>query len=74
MTDTRTKLRAGLDWRAVTPNRNENIVLDVPTTKAELTDVAESCALRLEIEMPVVVGEIDDAVAHAYGALPDRHT
>ena len=53
-------------------NRTQDIALDDPTTTDERTDVAESCAIRLEIEMPVVVDEIDDAVASAYGALPDR--
>jgi hypothetical protein len=60
------------DGWVVTMNRNEEIKLDDPTTTDERTDVAESCALRLEIKMPVVVDEIDDAVASAYGALPDR--
>ncbi len=60
------------DGWVVTMNRNEDIRLDDPTTTDERTDVAESCALRLEIKMPVVVDEIDDAVASAYGALPDR--
>lgn len=60
------------DGWVVTMNRSENIKLDDPTTTDERTDVAESCALRLEIKMPVVVDEIDDAVASAYGALPDR--
>ena len=56
----------------VTMNRSEGIELNDPTTTDERTDVAESCALRLEIKMPLVVDEIDDAVASAYGALPDR--
>ena len=60
------------DGWVVTMNRSEDIKLDDPTTTDERTDVAESCALRLKIRMPVVVDEIDDAVASAYGALPDR--
>jgi hypothetical protein len=60
------------DGWVVTMNRTDDIALDDPTTTAERADVAESCALRLEIQMPVVVDEIDDAVARAYGALPDR--
>ena len=32
----------------------------------------ESGALRLEIRMPVVVDRVDDEIARAYGALPDR--
>ncbi len=60
------------DGWVVTMNRDQDIALDDPTTTGERTDVAESCALRLAIKMPVVVDEIDDAVASAYGALPDR--
>jgi len=60
------------DGWVVTMNRSEGIELHDPGSTAERTDVAESCALRLEIKMPVVVDEIDDAVASAYGALPDR--
>jgi hypothetical protein len=60
------------DGWVVTMNRSEDIKLDDPTTTDERTHVAETCALRLEIKMPVVVDEIDDAVASAYGALPDR--
>ncbi len=60
------------DGWVVTMNRTQDIELDDPTTTEERTDVAESCAIRLQIKMPVVVDEIDDAIASAYGALPDR--
>jgi hypothetical protein len=60
------------DGWVVTMNRSENIQFDDPTSTEERTDVAASCALHLKIGMPVVVDEIDDAVASAYGALPDR--
>jgi hypothetical protein len=56
----------------VTPNRDEEIRVEDPTTTEERHEVAETCALRLAIRMPVVVDEIDDAIARAYGALPDR--
>lgn len=60
------------DGWVVTMNRSENIKVDDPTSTEERADVAASCALQLKIGMPVVVDEIDDAVASAYGALPDR--
>ena len=56
----------------VTPNRNENILVNDPTTTAERLEVAASCAINLQINMPVVVDDIDDGIASAYGALPDR--
>ena len=56
----------------VTPNRNEDIRVNDPASTEERVDVAAACALRLEIKMPVVVDEVDDQIASAYGALPDR--
>ena len=56
----------------LTPNRDEDIVVNDPTTTDERVEVATTCALRLEIRMPVVVDEVDDEIARAYGALPDR--
>ena len=56
----------------VTPNRSDDIRISDPTTTAARTEVATTCALRLQITMPVVVDEIDDEIASAYGALPDR--
>ena len=56
----------------VTPNRNDHIIVNDPTTTKERVEVAATCALRLEIRMPVVVDDVDDEIARAYGALPDR--
>ncbi len=56
----------------ISVNRDEHIVVNDPTTTDERVEVATSCALRLKIRMPVVVDEVDDEIASAYGALPDR--
>ncbi len=56
----------------ITSNRDEDIRVSDPTTDAERAKVAASCALRLKIRLPVVVDKVDDAIANAYGALPDR--
>ena len=60
------------DGWVVTMNRSEDIALDQPDSDEERHAVAASCALRLEIRMPVVIDPIDNRVASAYGALPDR--
>ena len=60
------------DGWVVSMNRSEDIRFDDPTSDDERADVAAACALRLAIEMPVVVDRIDDTIARAYGALPDR--
>ena len=56
----------------VSPNRDEDILVNDPTTTDERIEVAATCAINLKIRMPVVVDEVDDAIADAYGALPDR--
>ena len=56
----------------VTPNRDADIRVNDPTTDEERHEVAVTCALRLKIRMPVVIDSIDDRIAKAYGALPDR--
>lgn len=56
----------------VSSNRTEGIRINDPASTGERIDVATTCALDLEIRMPVVVDDIDDAIASAYGALPDR--
>ncbi len=53
-------------------NRNEDIRFDDPRSDDERHEVATACALHLQIRMPVVVDPIDDRIARAYGALPDR--
>ena len=56
----------------VSANRDMDIRVNDPTTDAERHDVAVACGLRLNIRMPVVIDAIDDNIARAYGALPDR--
>ena len=56
----------------VTPNRDEDIRIFDPQTTDARVEVAASCAINLQIRIPVVVDEVDDTIADAYGALPDR--
>ena len=60
------------DGWVVTPNRDAGIAFNDPTSDEERHEAAASCALGLQIRMPVVVDRVDDAIARAYGALPDR--
>lgn len=60
------------DGWVITSNREEDIAYMDPTSFEEREEIAEACALRLKIRMPVVIDEIDDTIASAYGALPDR--
>ena len=58
-------------WQ-VTDNVTDGVTVLQPTTIGERQGNATACALNLAIEMPVVIDEMDNAVANAYGALPDR--
>jgi len=56
----------------VSPNRDEGIMINDPEDTDSRVEVAVSCAVNLKIRMPVVVDEVEDEIASAYGALPDR--
>ena len=58
-------------WQ-VTPNVEDDVEYAQPITFGEREQIATACALNLQIEMPVVIDGMDNAVASAYGALPDR--
>jgi hypothetical protein len=53
-------------------NLDDGIHLYDPTSDEERVEVAQTCAVGLHIEMPVLIDGIDNSVASAYGALPDR--
>jgi hypothetical protein len=53
-------------------NRDDGIALVDPTSLAERADAAQACALRLRTRIPVLLDDVDDEVALAYGGWPDR--
>jgi hypothetical protein len=60
------------DGWVVTHNRDEDISVVDPRSVAERSDVAESCLVKSSIRIPMLVDDLDNAVASAYGAWPDR--
>ncbi len=56
----------------LTGNREEGIALPDPTGGEERVAVAETCAARLRIPLPVLIDGIADEVARQYGGWPDR--
>ena len=38
----------------------------------ERVEVGRECMLRLDLELPALVDEMDDGAARAYGAIPER--
>lgn len=53
-------------------NRRADVRVSDPTTDERRSEVAETCAVRMRIHMPVLVDGINNAVASAYGGWPDR--
>jgi hypothetical protein len=43
-----------------------------PTTIAERTEVASTCALRLDLSIPTLIDNLDNSTDLKYYALPDR--
>ena len=53
-------------------NRDEGIAVADPVSLGERAAAADACALRLETRIPILLDDVDDAVASAYGGWPDR--
>jgi Iodothyronine deiodinase len=53
-------------------NRRANVTVGDPATLEERAAVAQTCALRMRMSLPVLVDGLDNAVASAYGGWPDR--
>ena len=53
-------------------NREEEIALVDPVSLDERAAAADACAARLETRIPILLDDVDDAVASAYGGWPDR--
>jgi hypothetical protein len=60
------------DGWVLSVNREEEIALADPISLEERAAAAEACVLRLRTRIPVLLDDIDDAVALAYGGWPDR--
>jgi hypothetical protein len=60
------------DGWVMTMNRDMDVAVADPTTNEERAEAATTCAIRMQIKMPVVIDGMDDAVASAYGGWPDR--
>ena len=60
------------DGWVLADNRRDGIAVADPTSLEERADAAEACVLRLRTRIPVLLDDVDDAVALAYGGWPDR--
>ena len=60
------------DGWVLADNRRDGIELPDPVSIEERAAAADACALRLETRIPILLDDVDDAVASAYGGWPDR--
>ena len=58
-------------WQ-VESNLDEGVLYRQHQSYAERESVALSCSIDLQIGLPVIVEEMDNAVDEAYGAAPER--
>jgi hypothetical protein len=60
------------DGWVLASNREQEIAVTDPASAGERSAVAEACAVRLEIRMPVLIDALDNETARQYGGWPDR--
>jgi hypothetical protein len=56
----------------VSHNEEEAVLYRQHQSMEERVEVGEACMLKLALEPPALVDEMDDAVAKAYAAMPER--
>jgi hypothetical protein len=60
------------DGWSMESNDRVGITIAQPKTSAERNRVAAQCCSSLELAMPMLVDDVDDAVGQAYSGFPDR--
>ena len=58
-------------WQ-VKQNEIDGILFAQPVSMDERIEIGSTCVLKLALEMPALVDEMDDAVALAYAGVPER--
>ena len=53
-------------------NEQDAVLFQQHRSLEERVEVGQACMLKMALEFPAVVDEMDDAVAAAYGAMPER--
>ena len=53
-------------------NEQDAVLFEQHQSLDERMQVGQACMLKMALEMPAVVDEMDDSVAKAYGAMPER--
>jgi hypothetical protein len=58
-------------WQ-VKENEEDSVLVSQHQSMEERVEVGQTCMLKLALEPPALVDEMDDAVATAYAAMPER--
>lgn len=58
-------------WQ-VQANLEDDVIYNTPKNKEEREALAEVCMLKLALNMPMVVDDMEDTIDAAYNALPER--
>ena len=53
-------------------NEQDGVLFRQHRSLAERIEVGQACMLKMALEMPAVVDEMDDSVAKAWAAMPER--
>ena len=53
-------------------NERDGVLYRQHESMEDRVEAGEACMLKLALEMPAAVDEMDDGVARAYGAMPER--
>ena len=58
-------------WQ-VPQNERDAVLVRQPRSLEERIEVGQACMLKLALELPALVDEMDDPVAQAWAAMPER--
>jgi hypothetical protein len=56
----------------VKENEQDAVLVRQHQSMDERVEVGQACMLKMALEPPALVDEMDDAVCHAYNAMPER--
>lgn len=59
------------EW-LVESNERDDVLYTQPTTLEERTAVASTCALRLDLTIPMLIDDVENSTDRQYYTLPDR--
>jgi iodothyronine deiodinase-like protein len=59
------------EWQ-VESNESEGVTFEQPTTLSARSEIAQVCALKLELSIPTLIDDMENSTDRKYYALPDR--